>query len=139
MSELINSNDNCATIRWKLLASASALALTSYVSSANLAKAEDTGHPLIWLELGGQMENVSGQGEGFPIGFVAQNPDSPVLGSVTPMQAQKPPLFGFGEEGKITFQPQDSDWVFSASIATRQRTLGISFIRMVIHIRIMDK
>ena len=34
MSELIQKNDNRATIRWKLLTGASALALTAYVSSA---------------------------------------------------------------------------------------------------------
>ena len=41
MSELIKNNDNRATIRWKLLTGASALALTAYVSSAAVAKAED--------------------------------------------------------------------------------------------------
>ncbi len=35
MSELINTHDNRATIRWKLLTGASALALTAYVSSTS--------------------------------------------------------------------------------------------------------
>ena len=54
MSELIQKNDNRATIRWKLLTGASALALTAYVSSAGMAKAEDTDRPPIWIELGGR-------------------------------------------------------------------------------------
>lgn len=113
MSELINNRDNAATIRWKLLTSASALAL---VSSLSVARAEDASHPLIWIELGGQMENVSGQGEVFAPAFLAANPDSPVFGSVTPLQAQKPPKFDFGESAAISFQPEDSDWIFSAAI-----------------------
>ncbi len=30
--------------------------------------------------------------------------------------SQHPPRFAFGEEGKISFQPEDSDWIFSAGI-----------------------
>ncbi len=56
MSELIQTHDNRATIRWKLLTGASALALTAYVSSASMAKAEDTDRPLIWIETGRQMD-----------------------------------------------------------------------------------
>ncbi|HEV2561546.1 MAG TPA: hypothetical protein VGT78_05340 [Rhizomicrobium sp.] len=89
--------------------------MTAYVS-ISVANAEDADRPLLWIELGGQMENVSGQGEIFAPPFLAANPNSPVLGPVTPLQAQKPPKFGFGEEGKISFQPEDSDWIFSAAI-----------------------
>lgn len=113
MSELIGTRDNRATIRWKLLTSASALALTVYASAA---KAEDADRPLIWLELGGQMETIGGQGEVFAPPFLAANPDSPVLQKVTPLQAQKLPKFNFGEDGKISFQPEGSDWVFSAAL-----------------------
>lgn len=116
MSELINTRDNRATIRWKLLTSASALALTAYVSSVNVAKAEDADRPLIWIELGGQMESVQGQGAAFAPPFLAANPDSPVFQKVTPLQAQQPPKFDFSEQGQISFQPEGSDWVFSAAI-----------------------
>jgi iron complex outermembrane recepter protein len=116
MSELINTNDSRATIRWKLLTSASALALTAAVSCSGLARAEDTDHPQIWVELGGQMENVTGQGEVFAPPFLAANSDSSVLWTgVTPLEAQKPATFSFGEEGRISFQPEGSDWVFSAA------------------------
>jgi iron complex outermembrane recepter protein len=116
MSELINTSDNPATIRWKLLTSASALALTATVSCSGLARAEDTDHPQIWIELGGQMEHVSGQGQVFDPAFIVANPDSPVLGPTTPLQAQRPATFSFGEDGKISFQPESSDWIFSAAI-----------------------
>lgn len=116
MSELINTNDNRSTIRWKLLTSASVLALAGNLLSANLANAEDSDPPLIWIELGGQMENISGQGGSFAPAFLAANPNSPVLNPVTPLQAQRPPKFSFGEEGKITFQPTASNWLFSAAV-----------------------
>lgn len=116
MSELIQKNDNRATIRWKLLTGASALALTAYISSAGLAKSEDTDRPLIWLELGGQAEMVSGQGAVFNPGFIAANPNSPVLQKVSPLQAQQPSKFSFGEEVKLSYQPEDSDWVIGASV-----------------------
>jgi len=34
---------------------------------------------------------------------------------VTPLQAQQPPKFSFGGEARISFQPEGSDWIFSAS------------------------
>ena len=83
---------------------------------ADLFADKDGGRPPLWIELGVQTEHVAGRGELFSPGFLAANPDSPVLGSVTPLQAQRLPKFGFGEEGKISFQPDDSDWVFSAAI-----------------------
>ena len=104
MSELINTRDNRATIRWKLLTSASALALTAAVSTVTVARAEDADRPLIWIELGGQMEHVGGQGAVFSPAFLAANPNSPVLGSVTPLQAQQPSTFSFGEEAKISYR-----------------------------------
>jgi iron complex outermembrane receptor protein len=115
MSELIKNNDNRATIRWKLLTSASALALT--VSSIGIAHAEDADRPLIWIELGGQAESISGQGEVYAPGFLAAYSTSSILQEkATPLQAQRPPLFSTGEEAKISFQPEGSDWVFSGAV-----------------------
>ncbi len=115
MSELIKNNDNRATIRWKLLTSVSALALT--VSSVGIAHAEDTDRPLVWIELGGQAENISGQGEVYAPGFLSAYSTSSILQEkVTPLQAQRPPLFSTGEEAKISFQPENSDWSVSVSV-----------------------
>ncbi len=135
MSELINTHDNRATIRWKLLTGASALALTAYVSSGGLAKAEDAGQPQIWIELGGQMERDAGLYSPFTAPFMSSTPVVPPICSITGLppgcivvppdtvsakksfgDRQAPPRFAFGENGKITFQPEDSDWLFSASI-----------------------
>ena len=61
------------------------------------------------------MEGVTGQGRSFAPGFLAENPTSPVLQPVTPLQAQTPPT-SFGEEGAISLQPSGSDWLFSAAL-----------------------
>jgi len=117
MSELMNARNSSHEFRWQLLTTVSALALLGavYGSSESKAADDDADRPTIWIELGGQMEHVSGQGEAFAPGFLAANSSSSVLQSTTPVQAQNPPNFSFGEEGKITFQPEDSNWVFSAS------------------------
>jgi len=119
MSELINIRDNRATIRWKLLSGVSALALvaSTYGASEAFAADSDTDHPLIWIELGGLMDKVSGQGRPFAPPFLAANPSSEVLWhGVSPLEAQKPSKFAFDEEGKLSFQPEDSYWQFSASV-----------------------
>jgi hypothetical protein len=116
MSELINSVDNRATARRKLLTSVSALTLAANLSSTGMAKAEDS-NPLIWIELGGQMDKVGGQGEAFAPPFLSANLASAVIwNGATPLDAQKSPKFAFGEDGKISFQPENSDWVFSAGV-----------------------
>lgn len=111
MSELINKNDNRTTIRWKLLTGASALALAAYVSSAS---AEDAGRPQFWIELGGQFSRLDDSQEIFAPVF----PNSPPRPSIfSPSQKfEKPPLYGFEEFGSLSFQPDDSNWIFSASI-----------------------
>jgi len=113
MSELIQKADNRATIRWKLLTGASALALTLYVSSP--AKAEDT-HPLIWLDLGGQAEMVQGLNSPFTADFMNTTPDPDSYTKDIFSNNQRPPRFVFGFDGKVSFQPEDSNWVFSAGI-----------------------
>jgi iron complex outermembrane receptor protein len=112
MSELINSRDSRATIRWKLLTGVSALALV--VSSASIANAEDSGQPQIWIELGGQLSRLDDGQETFAPAF----PESPPRPSIfSPSQKfEKPPLYGLDEDGKISYQPEGSDWIFSASI-----------------------
>jgi len=114
MSELIQKHDNRATIRWKLLTGASALALTAYVSSASIVKAEDSSQPQIWIELGGELGRLQAGRETFAPEF-PNSPSRPPY--FDPSQKfEKPPLFGIDEDGKISFQPENFDWVFSAAI-----------------------
>jgi iron complex outermembrane recepter protein len=126
-----NKMNTPPTIRWQLLSTASALALLGSACAADAA-GNDAERPTLWIEFGGQMENISGQGEPFTPPFLFATPTPPVLSfpggsdgpppslavlrqGTTPVQAQKPP-FSFGEEAKVSFEPADSDWVLSAAI-----------------------
>jgi len=112
MSELINKNDNCATIRWKLLTGVSALALTAHLASAGVAKAEDASQPQVWIELGGQLSRLDAAVEPFAPPVMDNRPSI-----FAPSQKfEKAPLYSIDEDGKISFQPENSDWIFSASI-----------------------
>jgi iron complex outermembrane receptor protein len=112
MSELINKNDNRATIRWKLLTGVSALALTAYVSASAVAKAEDANQPQMWIELGGQLSQLKDKSDFFVPDFPTTRPSV-----LTPSQEfEKAPTLGFEEEAKISFRPDNSDWILSASI-----------------------
>ncbi len=117
MSELMNARSGKRDFRWQLLTTVSALALLAAVGMGDAKAAdEEPDRPTVWIELGGQAENITGQGERFAPAFLAAYPNSTVLGPVTPIQAQKPSQLGFGEEGTISFQPEGSDWVFSAAL-----------------------
>lgn len=112
MSELIQQNDNRATIRWNLLTGVSALALTAYVSSFGLAKAEDSRKPQVWIELGGQLSALEDGQETFSPPRMDGRPSI-----FAPSQKfESPSRYSIDETGKLTFQPENSNWVFSASI-----------------------
>lgn len=113
MSKHISAYDSRATIRWKLLTSASALALTAYVASASIASADDSGRPLLWIELGGQFNDLSDAQEPFAPPFV---PTLAQYGVLSPVRVQSPPHYGFEDDAKLSFQPEDSDWMLFASI-----------------------
>ncbi|HEY5238921.1 MAG TPA: hypothetical protein VIJ62_11115 [Rhizomicrobium sp.] len=119
MSELMSARKSNRDFRWQLLTTVSVVALLAAVYGANEAKAEDqdADRPTVWIELGGAMEHVGGQGDNFPVAFQAANPTSSVLQSPTPFQAQNPPPFSFSEGGKISVQPEGSNWVFFAAAA----------------------
>lgn len=115
MSELINKTDNRSTIHWKLLTGVSALALTAYVSSTAVANAEDASQPQIWIELGGQLSRLDDGQEAFNPVFPTTTPARPSI--FAPSQKfEEPPRFSLDEDGKISFQPENSDWAFSAAI-----------------------
>jgi hypothetical protein len=113
MGELINNCDSRAAIRWKLLASASALALTATISCPGIARAEDTDRPFMWIELGGQYDAVAGDGQ--------QTYAPPFLSSIpaslpSPLPAQRLPGAALDWNGKISFEPDRSDWTFSVAV-----------------------
>lgn len=114
MKELIQEYDNRATIRGKLLAGASALALTAYVSSAGMAMAEDAGKPQIWIGLGGELARNQSDLEPYLPSFVLTTPRPP-FETVSPQAAQKDAPSSWDGNASIAFQPAGSKWEFSAA------------------------
>lgn len=115
MSELIKARCNDTNIRWRLLATASAIALMGAAFTAGHAKAsDDADRPTVWIELGGQLSRLDEGQQTFAPIF----PDSPARPSIfSPSQPfERLPSYGFDETGKLSFQPKSSDWVFSASV-----------------------
>jgi len=130
MSELINTQTGRNEFRRQLLTTVSALALIGNVYGAQDAKADgDTDRPTLWIELGGQLEQQTGQGDPYAPSFVANNLDSPAFKPVSPLHVEKPPLFSNGAEAGLTFEPAGTDWVFSASIRYGRSTGHKKFLQ----------
>ncbi len=117
MSELIQKSNNRTTAKWQLLASVSALALVANAALPDAVSARDEDRPTVWIELGGQMELMQGIGEPITAPFMtALSPTpGPYHGDIF-FNGQKPSRHAFGYEGKLTFQPENSDLLFSAGI-----------------------
>src|SRR6185437_2231137 len=114
MSEL-NEKASERDFRPQLLATVSLVALIG--SGPITANAEETGsRPSIWIELGGQLERQTGQGNVFAPAFVTGNADSLAFSQVSPLQLEREPRYSNGLEGKLLFEPLGSEWVFSASV-----------------------
>jgi iron complex outermembrane recepter protein len=115
MSELTFNGHRRAIYR-HFLSTVSVFALLGMPHNAAKADGDGVDNPTVWIELGGDLERFDGQGDNFPVGFLANNPASPVLKPVSPFEAENPPPFNFTEEGKLTVQPEDSSWSVSAAI-----------------------
>jgi hypothetical protein len=111
MSELVNIRETQAAIRWKLLTSVSALALAVTVSSGDMARAEDASQPLIWIELGSNLDQRVDSSNEYRPPFVSEIPSD----FSSPLPFEKLHGFRLDWESAISFQPSGSDWSFSVS------------------------
>jgi hypothetical protein len=114
MSELLNAHNGRKSRRWELLVTVSVLALpiAFFIEDAD---AEDaiSEHPAVWIELGGQLDSLNDAQQAFSPPFMASVTQPSLLSA---LDVQRPPASSFDGEGKISFQPEESDWVLSASI-----------------------
>ena len=109
MSELINTAGR-SNAKWQLLASVSALTLIAGMSQAIAAS---DSRPTVWVEAGAQLDRLGDGQESFAPPFIStllENPFTP------PSKIQAPPRYSFGQEGRLSFNPEGSDWVFSATV-----------------------
>jgi iron complex outermembrane recepter protein len=116
MSEFTNARENRTSFRWQLLATASAIALIGAAFGASEAKAADGDNerPTLWIEPGGQLSSLNDGREVFAPAF----PNSPPRPSIfsSPQKFEHPPHSSIDETGRLSFQPEGSDWVLSASV-----------------------
>ena len=109
MSELINMASH-SNAKWQLLASVSVLTLIAGLPQAAVASDD---RPTVWIEIGAQLDRLSdGQGSFAPpfVSTILENPFT------DPGKVQRPPRYEFGQEGRLSFAPQGSEWVFSAAV-----------------------
>ena len=117
MSELVETRRLIGSYRWHLLSTASAIALIGATDCwIATAGAEGADVPTVWIELGGQLERQTAQGDVAQLPFVANYSSSPVFIPDSPLHVVRPPLYSNGGEAKISFDPEGSDWILSASM-----------------------
>lgn len=115
MSELMIGCLDREHFRWHLLTTVSALALVAAPFHTTDALASESDHSTVWIELGGQLEHIDGGEERFAPPFVSA-PSQPAIEKISPLSLQHPARYSFGGEASVTIAPQNSDWVFSASV-----------------------
>jgi iron complex outermembrane recepter protein len=113
MRETKNMRCTRKGIRWQLLVTVSAAALLASVYTAGEAEAADSDRPPLWIEVGGQLDRLSDAQEQLAPPFLNSITQANL---VSALDVQRPPLYSIAEEAKISFQPKDADWVFSAAI-----------------------
>jgi len=114
MSELMNMSVGRKNFRRRFLTTVSVLALLGSVYGASEAKAvdDDGDHPTVWIELGGQLSRLNDAQEAFSPSVMAARPSI-----FAPSQKfERMPIYSIDENGKVSFQPDGSDWAFSASV-----------------------
>ncbi len=111
MSELINTRAS-NNFRWQLFTTVSAFALG--MAGATDASASETLPPTVWVELGGQLEQMDANQELFAPPFTTDS-DVPAPETISPLSLEHGPRRSFGGEASLSVMPQGTQWVFSVS------------------------
>ncbi len=116
MSELMNVLAGREDLRWRLLTTVSTLALIGFAYGVGRVEAadDDSDHPTVWIELGGQLERMDDGEQRFAPPFILATP-RPSVETISPLSVARPLRYSNGAEGRISFEPDGSSWVFSAS------------------------
>ena len=113
MSELLHTHEQRNDIRWRLLATVSALALITGATACGTAEAMEADRPTVWIEVGGQLERVTAGQQPFAPDFTNQFQSDNLLSAAS---LERAPRYSNGFEGSIATDPADSDWAFRASV-----------------------
>jgi|SRR5580692_1360081 hypothetical protein len=110
MSELMNTRCD-KEFRDRLLMTVSASALFFTVAMTYQAKAESDDAPILWIEVGGSFDQINESNTLWlppNITPAISNPRSEPFGKL--------PSIGYDTDLKLSFAPENSDWIFSASM-----------------------
>ena len=80
---------------------------------AGLFADKDNGRPRVWIELGGGLDSLQNPQTAFVPSFMSA---VTIPAHRKALDVQSPPSYGLDEEAKLSWQPEDSDWIMSASI-----------------------
>jgi iron complex outermembrane recepter protein len=102
---------NAGRYRRQLLATVSSMALLGSVHGAMAGS--DADRPPVWIEFNWQYDRLSGMGDPYLPPFTDK---ILAAGFKSPAFAEKAIPFAYGGGGSLSFQPEGSDWIFSASM-----------------------
>jgi|HubBroStandDraft_2_1064218.scaffolds.fasta_scaffold02368_3 iron complex outermembrane receptor protein len=120
-------------LKRELLITVSAMALCIAPANVNTAKADDGDHPTVWIELGGQLETAIGTEAPFTPNFFSVYGYTAAIKAIEP-HAQLGSHFTNGGEGSISFEPEDSNWVFSAAALYGRSNTHIHVHQQTVHL-----
>jgi iron complex outermembrane receptor protein len=106
-------------IRRRLLGTASAIALLVLISEQTIAG--DASKPQLWIAIGGGFDQMDNAQAAFDRPFAAP-PRS--FQDFTVTSLEKPSQSALNLDGKITFQPEDTDWMVSAEVRFGRSSRG---------------
>jgi len=75
----------------------------------------DNGKPLVWIEMGGGLDGLDTPEAHFAPSFLSVTP-RPAPEKISPLVVERQARYSFSEDVKVSFQPEDSDWIMSVGI-----------------------
>jgi iron complex outermembrane receptor protein len=121
MSELKNISGNQIDFRARLLITACSTALLTALCANLPAAAADADRPMVWLELGGEFAQLQNGQEPYLPPFTLVTPRLSFIVQ-SPADTEKAMPVSWDGNAKISFQPVESDWIFSAAIQYGRNT-----------------
>jgi len=123
MSELTNASGGTADLRGALLSTACSAALLAifYAGTPAMAGDGNADNPIVWVEVGGAFTQLNNSQEIYLPPF-AQGTDRKVFITQSPLYPEKNAPISWDGNAKVSFEPEGTDWAFSAAIRYGRNT-----------------
>jgi hypothetical protein len=118
MSELAQTQKRLGLLRARLLMAVASGVLLASTNAAD-ASDDDRDRPVVWIELGGQLDQLSHDANGW------LPPDlTPPISNPSPPPFGRPPILGYDGWLQLSLQPEDSDWIYAVSLRYGRAKFG---------------